>query len=147
MPNFWGEHGIFFLQYPLNKYTVDYFYCKESGLLQTEFPYWLTEAYSAAINLTDTGLVNRNLINAEMLGVMIERLALSGGKLLDIAGGYGLLTRLLRDKGFDCYTTDKYCQNLFAKTFEPAESFKADALFAFEALEHVAEPLKFVTGV
>jgi hypothetical protein len=66
------------------------------------------------------------------------------GTFLDVAGGYGLLARLLRDIGFDCYTTDKYCQNLFAKGFEPGGGFEADALFAFEVLEHVEDPLRFL---
>ncbi|MDM9385349.1 methyltransferase domain-containing protein [Chlorogloeopsis sp. ULAP01] len=69
------------------------------------------------------------------------------GKFLDVSGGYGLLTRLMRDIGFDCYTTDKYCQNLFAKAFEPTDKFEADALFAFEVLEHIENPLKFLSKI
>ena len=29
----------------LNKYHVDYFKCSECGSLQTEYPYWIDEAY------------------------------------------------------------------------------------------------------
>ena len=131
----------------LKKYTVTYYYCKESGLLKTETPYWLDEAYQNAINDTDTGLVARNISNSNMLEVVLGCLGIENGKLLDVAGGYGLLTRLMRDKGFDCYTTDKYCKNLFAKTFEPGAHFKADALFAFEVLEHTEDPLQFLLEV
>ena len=45
----------------LNKYQVDFFYCKSCGFLQTEKPYWLDEAYSEAIAIADTGLVARNI--------------------------------------------------------------------------------------
>jgi hypothetical protein len=54
---------------------------------------------------------------------------------------------LMRDKGFDCYTTDKYTHNLFAKTFEPSPNFKGDALFAFEVLEHIEDPLQFLDDI
>ena len=111
----------------LGKHKVKYFYCQESGMLKTEPPYWLEEAYQDAIADTDTGIVNRNINNSRTLEAVIECLGIKNGTLLDVAGGYGLLARLMRDKGFDCYTTDKYCKNLFAKTFEPQAGFKADA--------------------
>ena len=61
----------------------------------------------------------------------------------DIAGGYGLLTRLLRDRGINCYTSDKFCDNLFAKAFEAEKIPSADVLLAFEVLEHIEDPLTF----
>jgi len=129
----------------LGKHFVKYFYCNESGLLKTEHPYWLEEAYQEAISDTDTGLVYRNISNSSMLEAVLECLRIGRGKLLDVAGGYGLLTRLMRDKGFDCYTTDKYCKNMFAKSFEPDPGFKAEAIFAFEVLEHIEEPIQFLS--
>lgn len=133
-----------FVQTVLGKYTVTYYYCHKSGLLKTEKPYWLDEAYAEAIGDTDTGLVRRNIDNSNMLEAVLCLLNVQHGKFLDVAGGYGLLARLLRDKGFDCYTNDKYCKNLFTKSFEPSDNFKADALFAFEVLEHIEDPLSFV---
>ena len=131
----------------LRKWKVTYYYCQACGILKTEEPYWLDEAYQEAISDTDTGLVARNIHHSNNLEVILACLSLENGKFLDVAGGYGLLARLMRDKGFDCYTTDKYCQNVFAKTFEPGNDFKADALFAFDVLEHLEDPLQFLSAV
>lgn len=131
----------------LGKHEAAYFYCSDCGFLNTEPPHWLDEAYEEAIIEKDTGLVARNLANAKFLAWALPILGKGSGKLLDVAGGYGLLARLLRDRGFECFTTDKYCHNLFAKGFEPSEDFAADALFAFEVMEHIPEPLEFLEEV
>jgi hypothetical protein len=131
----------------LGKYDVTYYYCEESGLLKTEKPHWLEEAYRDAIAETDTGLVHRNISKQKRLEPILERLFHGRGKFLDVGGGYGLLTRLMRDIGFDCYSTDRFCKNLFARRFEPGEGFKATALFAFEVFEHIEDPLQFLTDV
>lgn len=128
----------------IGKYDIKYFYSPESGILQTENPYWLDEAYQQAIAVADTGLVNRNLLNRRRLEPILCGMFGDSGKFLDLGGGYGLLTRMLRDMGFDAYTYDKYCKNIFAKTFEPGVGFKADALFAFEVFEHINNPAEFV---
>ncbi len=39
----------------LGKYLVTYYYCEETGILQTEEPYWLEEAYRSAIADTEYG--------------------------------------------------------------------------------------------
>lgn len=131
----------------LGRHSVRYHYCEASGLLRTESPYWLVDAYTNAIASTDTGLVQRNLANASALEILVERLGLGGGCILDVAGGYGLLTRLLRDRGFDAYSTDAYCENLFAMHHEPPTNFQADLLLAFEILEHVEDGPAFLADL
>lgn len=56
-------------------------------------------------------------------------------------GGYGALTRLMRDAGFAFEWYDKYCENLFAKHFERSHEHY-DVLTAFEVLEHLADPAR-----
>ncbi len=128
----------------MKKNSVEYLYCETCGLLKTEKPYWLKEAYGQAIAACDTGQLQRNIVNSKMVEVMLHCLFGGKGKFLDVAGGYGILTRLLRDMGFDCYTMDPYCQNLFAGAFEADDGFRANALFAFEVIEHVESPRAFL---
>lgn len=128
----------------LGKYECAYFCCDSCGFLQTEEPYWLGEAYGSAIAEADTGLVQRNIQLSNTLAPLLFFLFDRQGKYLDVAGGYGLLTRLMRDAGFDFYWSDKYCTNLMARGFEGTAGDSFTAITAFEILEHLHDPLSFI---
>lgn len=127
----------------LNKYPVTYFACSGCGFVQTEPPHWFGEAYSEAITRTDLGLVSRNIrlsrVALAVIGTIFDR----SGRFVDYGGGYGLLVRLLRDYGLDCYRSDRYAPNLFAAGFEAAEpaAERYELLTAFEVFEHLADPV------
>jgi hypothetical protein len=131
----------------LDKYHAQYEVCKECGFLRVHEPHWLEEAYSNVIALTDTGLVMRNINVACKLAVVLywilnER---GNGCCLDVAGGYGMLTRLMRDFGFDFYWHDKYCNNLLAMGFEYKQSYgNCSVVTAIEVLEHITNPIHFI---
>jgi len=128
----------------MNKYKIDYFYCRSCGFLQTEEPYWLDEAYKEPITLTDTGYMQRNINLSKMVATILLLFFDYKRKFLDYAGGYGVFVRLMRDIGFDFYWYDKYTQNLFARGFEYDESMKGEieAITCIEAFEHFADPIE-----
>jgi hypothetical protein len=126
----------------LNKYDIEYFYCKECGFLQTEEPYWLSESYRSSINMSDTGIIERNIYFSKITATIMYFLFDINSKYLDFAGGYGILTRLMRDIGFDFYWSDEYTQNLFARGFEYSENIgNIKLITCFEGFEHFVNPL------
>ncbi len=128
----------------LNQYNVVYFQCSDCRFIQTENPFWLSEAYHSAITDLDIGLIYRN----NQFSEIVENLLLNNsidpnGKFIDYGGGYGMFVRLMRDKGFDYYRQDIHCPNLFARHFDITDlkdQKKFDLLTAFEVFEHLQFP-------
>ncbi|MBS4062394.1 MAG: class I SAM-dependent methyltransferase [Bacteroidetes bacterium] len=125
----------------LKKYNINYFHCEQCGFLQTEEPYWLDEAYSESINVSDTGYIQRNINLSQKLTILLALFFDRKEKFLDFAGGYGVLTRIMRDIGFDFFWDDKYTKNLFAKGFEYQKEWEYEAVTSFESLEHFVDPI------
>ena len=132
----------------LNKYDVKYYYCNHCGFLQTEEPYWLKVAYNNSISITDTGIISRNIGSSKITSVVLYFLFKKFNKFLDFGGGYGILTRLMRDIGFDFYWYDPHSFNLLARGFEiKSKNYKYELVTAFEVFEHFDEPIKEIESM
>ena len=125
----------------MDKYDIEYYHCSNCDFVQTEQPYWLEEAYSKSINLSDTGYMARNLSYANRLTILLYLLFGKNGTFLDYAGGYGVFVRLMRDIGFDFSWDDKYTKNMFSSGFEWNQQSRVDSVTLFEAFEHFVEPM------
>lgn len=124
----------------LHKYEVRYFECDRCGSLQTEAPYWLDDAYTSNLSILDAGSVQRNLQNLAAAYVVSKLFGVSDA--LDFGGGDGLLCRLLRDYGVNCYVKDKYAVPTYGQGYSKPDFAAPNLVLAFEVLEHFAAPAR-----
>lgn len=127
----------------LSRYDVGYWRCTRCGAVRTEPPYWLEEAYQTPLAAIDVGVIARNLVLAARTQVVIQQWFRPDAEFLDFGGGYGILVRLMRDRGFDFRWQDKYATNLVSRGFEAAtgSATKFELVTAFELLEHLTDPV------
>ena len=114
--------------------------------MQTEEPFWLSEAYSDAINTQDIGLIYRNKVFSEIVTALFSLCGFNKTKpYLDYGGGYGMFVRMMRDSGYNFYWSDKFCENVYATKFSVFEPFREQNRFetatAFEVFEHLTDPI------
>lgn len=143
------SNKIFSSNLILNKYTANYFKCSNCGFTFIDNPFWLDEAYKNPIHEIDNGILKRNIKFSNILSKLIRSEFNSNLNFLDYGGGYGIFTRLMRDKGFNFFSYDKYALNLISKEFTihklKDESFEIITLL--EVLEHQENPLKFLNKI
>lgn len=119
--------------------------CGSCGFVQVDGPWWLDEAYAQPITSADVGLLARcQRLCGRIRGVLACTGAIDGA-VLDWGGGYGTLTRMLRDRGVDCRHWDPHTQNLFAQGLEASLDSRPrwGAVLASEVLEHLPDPWSF----
>lgn len=124
----------------LRRIEVQYFRCTKCGLVRTEEPTWLDQAYSTPIASMDVGLLTRCLMLADVTEAVVRTLS-PRSRGLDWAGGYGVLTRLLRDRGLDFHHYDPFTRNVFAGGLEGSPLEKWDLVTLYEVLEHLTNPI------
>ena len=127
----------------LNKYDVNYYQCNNCKFIQTDKPFWLSEAYQSAITALDIGLISRNIYLQKEIPPLLSLCFPNATVMLDYGGGYGMFVRMMRDSGYNFYRQDIYCENLFANYFDFADCpvKKVDVLTTFEVFEHLENPL------
>jgi hypothetical protein len=130
----WAFDGVV-----LSKYQAAYYVCTDCGSLQTEPPYWLSEAYSDPGSRIDPGAARRTLDCFVMVDI-VARL-FNCRSLLDFGGNTGLLCRLLRDRGYAAYSFDRHVVPTYAPQFVGSPTERYDLLTAFEVIEHFDQPV------
>ena len=140
-----GQTQLLFTKKVLHKYEVKYYQCVETGFIQTEEPYWLSEAYNNVITSLDVGLVQRNLNFAQQVSSIILANFNDKETFLDYGAGFGLFVRLMRDRGFQFFWNDLYAQNILALGFSASDlkrQHQFELITAFEVFEHLVDPIQ-----
>jgi hypothetical protein len=116
--------------------------CRNCGFVFIHPVYWLKEAYNDAIASTDVGYVSRNIAASEFLCTLLGQASVCSDLFVDFGGGYGLLVRLMRDKGFHFHLYERHAQNLFARNCDAdlARFGPYKTLTAIEVFEHLHDP-------
>lgn len=130
----------------LSQYEVSFFKCTSCDYLFSEEPFWLVHAYDKNIVAQDTGILQRNLYFSKIIALILLIIGKHKSKVLDFGGGFGILCRLLRDKGFNCYWHDDYESNILARGFaDKGDNY--GTTISVEVLEHLIEPNIFFDKV
>jgi hypothetical protein len=109
---------------------------------------WLGEAYTTPIANTDTGIVRRSLNIHRVISSFLS-ISNARGEVLDWGSGSGLLVRLLRDDGHDCYGFEPFTVPVLAAghTYKEEKAVLAEhsyrAIVAIEVVEHLVDPAVF----
>lgn len=136
------DHGVV-----MERYDADYYRCGKCGLVALPSPTWLDEAYASAISDHDTGLLRRCRLLSTATAAVIRTEGLRPGRFLDWAGGYGTLTRMMRDKGLDYWHHDDYAEPIFAQQFTDDGTGSFDLITAYEVVEHLTDPRRELATV
>lgn len=123
---------------------AELFRCPSCGLFEFPEPDWLDAAYTDPIADIDVGLPSRCIALATYTEAIIRAQRLTDRTHLDYGGGYGLLTRLLRDRGIDMRHYDPYATNLFAQGFDGDLEQQYGCITLIEVFEHLLDPLDVI---
>lgn len=117
--------------------------CRNCEFVFIDPVYWLDEAYEEPVTLSDVGYISRNIGASERLYNLLSDKTSGSDFFVDFGGGYGLLVRLMRDKGFRFHLHEPFVANLFARACDADRSRFARyrALTAIEVFEHLVDPL------
>lgn len=128
----------------LGRHAADFTQCPHCGLVSALDPHWLDEAYSSPMSAIDTGVLARNWRLSRQIAALLGSWFDDQARYVDLAGGDGILVRLMRDLGLDFAWDDPYTSNRFARGFEHQPGQRYAAATAIEVLEHVPDPMSFL---
>jgi hypothetical protein len=118
---------------------VAYLKCPGCASLQTASHYWVHEAYTHSLSLSDTGAAQRVLSNLAISYSIAKLFNLKN--VIDFGGGDGFLCRLLRDYEINCFVKDTYAVPIYAQAFTSPNFASPDMVTAFEVFEHFVDPM------
>ena len=124
----------------LGMHTCNYFKCDSCSFIFAENPHWLERSFSEIQSDLDIGAVDRVSISSKLIEVFLRSVPIRG-RCIDFGGGYGVLTRIMRDKGFDYFNFDPYTKPILSKRYSVDSIERADFYSLIEVSLHFTNPI------
>lgn len=121
--------------------------CGGCGFIFVHEPTWLESSFLDELNDLDIGSVDRCVVVLDFLEVLARSERLASATILDWGGGYGLLTRMARDRGLDCVNFDPYVKDLFSGPARVHTEVSAGIAVASEVFLHLPDPLSALNNL
>lgn len=136
-----GESDLVLQYTVLDQYLARLHQCHGCGFAWVLDPTWLEESFGVELNSLDLGSVDRCGVVLDFVEVLVRREKISNGTFVDWGGGYGLMTRMARDRGLDFRNFDPYVRPLFAGPAQLKAMESADLVVASEIFLHLPDPV------
>jgi ADP-heptose:LPS heptosyltransferase len=145
-----GPTQFLFTKVLLGKHNVRFSKCLKCESMQTERPFWLDEAYADTRPLTDCGMATRTLETVLLADLFFSLCRVGETDIcVDVGGGNGLFTRLMRDRGYNFHNSEPFTANFYAPFHDATNRKiqKAAVVTAFEVMEHLPEPAEGIEKI
>lgn len=103
---------------------------------------WLHASFGDELQREDVGALDRNLLVADFLRPLIRSLSNQDITCVDWGGGYGLLSRLMRDRGINFHNYDEHTKQLFYSPAIATSDEVFDLLTLIEVSLHFTDPVE-----
>lgn len=124
-----------------NEQDAGLYTCTKCGFSFYPNQDWIKGSFSDELNSLDVGSVERVLLACDFLGEFINSEKLTDANFLDYGGGYGLQTRIMRDRGYNFKNLDPHTQPLFSKYFAGEPGGCYDLVSLIEVSLHFENPV------
>jgi hypothetical protein len=135
------------LKYPVRKENQAILArCQECNFCFVVSPFWLAGSFSETLQLLDIGTVDRCSLVLDFVQTVarVSRWRVNS-RFIDWGGGYGLMTRMARDRGINMANFDPYVQPLFSAPADLDKLCPAEVIVASEVFLHIEKPLEVLS--
>lgn len=116
--------------------------CQNCEFTYVVEPGWLAGSFTETLQPLDVGTVDRCSVVLDFVQAVARITGWSSPtRFLDWGGGYGLMTRMARDRGMNFANFDPYVQSLFSAPANLDRLRPVEVIVASEVFLHIENPL------
>ena len=131
----------------LGKYQAEFHQCTKCAFVYIVNPFWLVESFKSELNGLDIGSVDRCLVVADFVDSFVGSANDRNRVFLDWGGGYGLLARLMRDRGLNFESYDPFVSPLFTEPANNQVGNRYELVTLSEVVLHLTDPVEVLREI